>query len=201
MSDVRAVLLDLGGVLVEVEWSRAFRLWSERSGVPEGVLAKRFRRDAAYEAHECGTLGDADYFASLGESLGIDLPEKDMLEGWNAILGEPYPGVVGLLKALSAKRPVYVFSNTNVAHVAHWKPRYREMLAPVRRVFVSCELGHRKPDREAFGRVATQIGIAPAGILFLDDLEENVEGAKAAGLQALHVPSPRDLAPILAPWT
>jgi HAD superfamily hydrolase (TIGR01509 family) len=201
LSDVRAILLDLGGVLVEVEWSRAFRLWSERSGVPAAELAKRFRRDAAYEAHECGTLGDRDFFASLNESLGLRLAEKDLLEGWNAILGEPFPGVAALVRKVAAKLPVYVFSNTNTAHVTHFTPRYRELFAPVRKMIYSCELGHRKPSREAFTKVAEQIGVAPAGILFLDDLEENVEGAKAAGLQARHVPSPEALAPILAPWT
>ena len=132
---------------------------------------------------------------------GLDLPDRDMLEGWNAILGEPFPGVPALLKELAGKWPVYVFSNTNVAHVAHWKPRYREMLAPVREVIVSCELGTRKPRRDAFHKAAEQVGVAPEAILFLDDLEENVSGARAAGLQAEHVPSPRALPSILAPWT
>ena len=200
-SAVEALLFDLGGVLVEVDWSRAFASWSARSGVPAGELAKRFRRDASYEAHECGTLSDADFFSALRKSLGLGLSDAEMLEGWNAILGEPFPGVPALLKDLSLIWPVYVFSNTNVAHVAHWRPRYREMLAPVRGVIVSCELGTRKPRREAFERAAARMGVAPQAILFMDDLEENVAGARAAGLQALHVGSPGALPSILAPWT
>ncbi len=197
---VQALLLDLGGVLVEVDWGRAFSLWSARSGVPAEAIAARFERDAAYQAHECGTLGDAEFFQSLRRSLGIDLGDDAMLAGWNAILGEPFPGVPGLLERAAARIPVYVFSNTNAAHVAHFRPRYRRLLAAAREVICSCELGCRKPDAEAFRRVAARIGAAPGAILFIDDLEENVAGARAAGLQARHVASPEALPPILAPW-
>jgi HAD superfamily hydrolase (TIGR01509 family) len=201
LTDVRALLLDLGGVLVDVSFDRAFRAWSAASGIPAAQLAERFRRDADYLAHECGTLTDSAFFASLRKALGLALPDEAMLAGWNAILGEPFPGVTELVRRAATKLPVYVFSNTNTAHVTHFTPRYRELFAPVRKLIYSCELGCRKPDREAFSRVAAQMGVPGASILFMDDLAENVEGAKAAGLQARHVPSPDVLAPILAPWT
>jgi glucose-1-phosphatase len=190
---VQALLFDLGGVLVDVDWKRAFALWSKRSGVPVRTIARRFVRDEAFRAHECGTMSDAAFFASLRESLGLRLTDTDMLEGWNAILGEPFPGVPELLRDAAARVPLYVFSNTNVAHVACWKPRYREMLAPVREVFVSCELGCRKPGAEAFRKVAERIGVPPERIAFFDDLEENVAGARAAGLRAFLV-TPGELA-------
>jgi glucose-1-phosphatase len=195
---VRALLFDLGGVLVEVDWNRAFAAWSARSGVPVAELARRFRRDEAYEAHECGTLSDPAFFSSLRSALGVNLADAEMLEGWNAILGEPFPGVPDLLRRLAARYPVYVFSNTNTAHVTCFKPRYRDLFAHVKEVICSCDLGCRKPDRAAFHRVAARIGVQPGSILFFDDLEENVAGARAAGLQARHVPSPGALAAILS---
>lgn len=194
---IDALLFDLGGVLVEVDWNRAFRAWSAASGVPAADLAQRFRRDAAYEAHECGTLTDARFFDALRKTLGVDLGDDAMLAGWNAILGEPFPGVPDLLQSLSKSKAIYVFSNTNVAHVAHWKPLYREFLAPAREVIVSCELGHRKPDPEAFRRVAERIGVPASNVAFFDDLEENVQGAKRAGMRAVHVADPGDLAHIV----
>lgn len=190
---IEALLFDLGGVLVEVDWNRAFRAWSAASGVPAADLAKRFRRDAAYEAHECGTLTDARFFDALRKTLGVDLGDDAMLAGWNAILGEPFPGVRDLLQTLSKSKAIYVFSNTNVAHVAHWKPLYRELLAPAREVIVSCEIGCRKPEPHAFRLVAQRIGVPPGAIAFFDDLEENVQGARAAGMVACHAASPGNL--------
>lgn len=190
---VDALLFDLGGVLVEVDWSRAFASWSAASGVPAEALAKRFRRGEAYEAHECGAMSDAEFFAVLKESLGMELSDRALLAGWNAILGEPFPGIEDLLRRAARSVPVHVFSNTNVAHVAHWRPRYRALLAPVTEVIVSCELGRRKPDPEAFRLAAARIGAAPGRIAFFDDLEENAAGARAAGMLGFHVPSTNDL--------
>jgi putative hydrolase of the HAD superfamily len=67
-------------------------------------------------------------------------------------------------------------------------------------VFTSFEIGRRKPDRAAYEHVAEAIGTAPGRILFLDDVIENVRGARAAGMQAVHVRSPADVARAVAPW-
>jgi putative hydrolase of the HAD superfamily len=191
----QALLFDLGNVLVEVDWNRAFALWSRASGVPAQALARRFKRAEAYEAHECGALSDAAFFATLREDLQVDLDDDVLREGWNAILGEPYPGVPALLRRLPV--PAYAFSNTNVAHATHWRPKYRTVLAPLREVFVSCELGARKPERKAFEDVVRRIGAPPGRIAFFDDLEENVAGAQAAGLAGFHVRTPEQLARIV----
>ena len=58
---------------------------------------------------------------------------------------------------------------------------------------MSSELGLRKPDCAAFEGVANAMGIALSAILFFDDTLENVEGARAAGLQAVHVTMPSDV--------
>ena len=60
-------------------------------------------------------------------------------------------------------------------------------------VFVSSEIGHRKPERSAFEFVARSVGVPIESILFFDDTLENVEGALAAGFQAVHVRGPADV--------
>lgn len=144
MARVEALLFDLGGVLIDVDWRRAFAAWSARSGVPAPELARRF-----------------------------------------------------LLERLAARVPLYVFSNTNIARATFWRPRYRTLLAPVRQVFCSCDLRMRKPQADAFRGVAQRIGTDPGRIAFFDDLEENVAGARAAGLAGVHVPSADRLAKLV----
>lgn len=56
-------------------------------------------------------------------------------------------------------------------------------------VYCSCELGMRKPAPEAFLGVAERMGVAPARIAFFDDTQENVRGAREAGLIAFQVSS------------
>ena len=186
---VEALLFDLGNVLVDVDFGRAIAEWAKAANVTEEGIASCFGPDEAYCAHERGELSEAQYFASLRKSLGIDLTDQQFLSGWNAIFGEPIPGMEKLVRDLSQRLPVYAFSNTNKAHRAYWAPRYRALLAPFREVICSCDIGCRKPDASAFIKVAQLMGVAPSRIGFFDDLEENVAGARTAGFHAFRVSS------------
>jgi FMN phosphatase YigB (HAD superfamily) len=188
-----AAVLDLGGVLVEIDFRRAFAVWARAAGVPAEALAEKFSFDAAYCAHERGEISEAKYFSMLRTNLGIDISDDSFLAGWNAIFGGPMPGAERALRELARRMPLYVFSNTNPAHVAYFGPRYRELLSPVTKVVTSCDIGRRKPEPEAFRRMTAIIGIAPSRLAFFDDLEENVAGARAAGLQARRVARPQEI--------
>ena len=61
------------------------------------------------------------------------------------------------------------------------------------RVITSCDIGARKPEAEAFRRVAAIAGLPPERLAFFDDLEENVAGARRAGLQAQRVTRPEEI--------
>jgi glucose-1-phosphatase len=60
-------------------------------------------------------------------------------------------------------------------------------------VFTSHEIGHRKPQPESFEHVLRAIGVPPPEVLLFDDLEPNVEAARALGLQAVVVKGPGDV--------
>jgi len=196
--DVDAVALDFGNVLVEVDFRRAFAAWGRAAGISPSLLAEKFSFDEAYCAHERGEIDAARYFALLKKSFGLSLSDEDMLAGWNAIFGEPLPGIEPVVQEIARRWPVYVFSNTNPAHLAHFRPRYERLLSHFTRVVTSCDIGRRKPEPEAFARLAELAGVAPRRLAFFDDLEENVAGARRAGLQAHRVTRPADIAAALA---
>lgn len=185
---VDAIVFDFGGVLVDVDFRRAFTAWAAAAEVPADAIGARFAVDEACCAHERGEIDDRAYFAHLRSALGLArLTDEQMLAGWTAIIGEPVPGIEAVVRRLATRLPLYVFSNTNPAHVAHFAPRFQHLLAHFRRTFTSCELGRRKPEAEAFARLSHLIGVPPARLAFFDDVEDNVAGARRAGLQAHHV--------------
>ncbi len=197
---VEALLFDLGGVLIELDWDAVFTHWAQGCGADPRALRSRFGFDAPYERHELGQLDAAGYFAALRASLAIDIPDARFEEGWGRLFTGPVPETVELVRALQGRVPLHLFSNTNAAHQGVWARDYAAALAPFERVFTSCEIGQRKPDRSAFEHVARAIGVAPERILFFDDTLANVEGARASGLQAVHVRSPEDVRRAVAAW-
>jgi putative hydrolase of the HAD superfamily len=197
---IEALLFDLGGVLIELDWDAVFAHWAGCCGADAAALRRRFSFDAPYERHERGEISARDYFEALRGSLGIELSNDDFRAGWERVFVGPVRATVELLPRIDPRMPLYLFSNTNAAHHAAWAHDYAQALRPFRKVFVSHEMGVRKPEREAFRRVAREIGVAPERILFFDDTESNVEGARRAGLQAVHVRSHEDVARAVAPW-
>src|SRR5260370_39617130 len=145
-----------------------------------------------------GEISDAEYFAALRASLGIELSDAEFLEGWNAIFAGEIPGIAPLLKRAATRLPLYAFSNTNRPHVEHFSKAYAEVLGHFREIFLSSTIGLRKPDAAAYDHVVKAIGVPAARIVFFDDSAENIEGARARGLTAVHVTSPHDVAKTLA---
>jgi putative hydrolase of the HAD superfamily len=192
-SNVEALLFDLGGVVIEIDFGRVFQAWAAAAQVPHSRIAERFSLDAGYEAHERGEIDAQEYCTHLRSALGVTLADETLLSGWNQIFVGPIPGVAALLESLAESFPLYAFSNTNVAHRVFWQARYAKLLHPFSQIFCSCDLGTRKPSADAYLEVSRRIGIAPERIVFFDDHPQNVRGARDAGLLAHEVHSADDI--------
>ena len=195
--DADALLFDLGRVVIDIDFIRTFQCWADHAGCEAASLRERFVRDELYRRHERGEISDAAFFAGLRSSLGVDLTDAQFLEGWNAIFVGEIPGIRPLLARAAQRLPLYALSNTNVPHVACFSDRYADVLGHFRQIFVSSSIGLRKPDAEAYDHVVRAIGVPAARIVFFDDLAENIEGARARGLKAVHVASTDDVADAL----
>ena len=193
-----ALLFDLGRVVLDIDFSKAIGCWAAHAGCEPSDIRARYVRDDSYRHHETGRISDAEYFESLRASLGIRITDAQFLEGWNAIFAGEMPGIADLLQRAASRVPLYAFSNTNQPHVDHFSQVYAGLLGHFREIYLSSTIGLRKPDQAAYAHVVDAIGVPASRILFFDDLAENIEGARACGLMAVHVRSSADVADALA---
>lgn len=193
MAKPKALLFDIGGVVIEVDLRHSFDHWASRSGADMPGIAARHRRDLVHDQYERGEIATETYMDHLRALLGLDLDHQDMVDGWNALLVREIDGIGSVLQRLSGTVPLYAFSNTNAAHVENFTRRFRSVLRHFDEVYVSSAIGHRKPELKSFLHVAEAVGQSPGDILFFDDSLENIEGARKAGLQTVHVRSHDDV--------
>ena len=189
----RAVLFDLGGVLLEIDRERAIATWQPHSRLPAARLRELFGVDEPFRRHETGRLDDAGYFGHLRELLALDCGLEHVEAGFNAILVREIGETVSMLEALRGRVPRYAISNTNPAHVTQMRCAFPGFLERFDRVFTSHEIGHRKPQPECFAHVLQAIALPANEVLLFDDLPPNVEAARALGLQAVLVKGPGDV--------
>ena len=192
--DADALLFDLGRVVLDIDFSKALACWAGHAGCAPSDIAARWTIDEVYHHHERGTISDEAFFEALRRSLGIAITDEQFLEGWNAIFAGEMDGIAPLLERAARHFPLYVYSNTNRAHVAHFTRIHAHTLKPFRKLFYSSSIGMRKPEAAAFAHVVKAMGVPASRIVFFDDLADNVESARSLGNKAVQVKSSRDIA-------
>ncbi|MCP4146482.1 MAG: HAD family phosphatase, partial [bacterium] len=113
--------------------------------------------------------------------------EEAFEEGWNTLFGPLVPGIEELLIRLKKNYRLVALSNTNKIHAQFWKNKYARILPHFERVFCSNEIKARKPEKRAYQIVLNYLELKPGDVIFLDDMEENIEGAEGMRIQSIRV--------------
>lgn len=190
---IDTVLLDLGGVLIDVDYHRTAAAFNALGFDGFEAIYSKAQQDHLFDGFEVGALSPADFRARIQALHGQGITAEQVDACWNAMLGRIPPERIALLQALRARYRLLLLSNTNAIHVPAFERIITEHngIADFRGLFdgayYSCEIGLRKPDAEAFHHVLGRHGADPARTLFVDDSIQHVVGARAAGLQAEHL--------------
>jgi putative hydrolase of the HAD superfamily len=202
---VPVFVFDFGGVMIK--WKNNNPIYdsiAERYGISRTKLRRVF--DRALPRLEAGEISMRGFLVEalgeFGKSLRKGDPPEELWTEPFARLVRPRLGTVALVRSLRKKGyQVYLFSNTSLPHARFLRKTEWDRLFDG--ILTSCELRSCKPSATAFRRALKRIKAAPSEVVFIDDKEENVRGAKESGiLRALRFTSTaalrRDLATLLS---
>ena len=184
---IDAVLLDLGNVVLGVDFRRVFDYWSKISHTPPEHFYSEWSIDTEYQDFEKGLIDFKDYSAHLSEKFQINLNQDQWLKGWNELWTKPITSTIDLLPKISSVYKLFALTNTNRIHAEFFKQKYKVELSHFEKIYISNEIGLRKPDVECYQHVCNDISLPPEKVLFLDDTQEHVLGAKRFGINAQQV--------------
>jgi 2-haloacid dehalogenase len=191
--DIECVVFDVGGILV-----RHTRDWREahlRAGFDDDhpVLASReflgLRQTLAMD-HQKGDLTPEEYLDAVAESSAGAYSRADVQRIIDAWLIEEYEGVEALIDELLATDvTTAALSNTNPMHWERMLPR--NGAAPdfpttsrLHHHVASHEARAAKPEPAIYEALEAVTGLEGAALLFFDDIDDNVEAARARGWRA-----------------
>ena len=193
MSNIKNLILDLGGVLLNVDY-----LKTQNAFINDGIknfqqLYSQAQASPLFEDLETGKISEQDFYNALRTITSSSLQNKNITTSWNAMLGSFYPEAIAWLKQIKNKYNLYLYSNTNIIHQTAFNKIYKtefgeeDFNALFIKAWYSNEIGYRKPYRESFEFVLKLAGLQPGETLFIDDTLVNIEGAKQAGLQTIYL--------------
>ena len=178
---IDVILFDLGGVLIELGGMGDMAVLASEQD--EDEIWRRWLRCPWVRRFERGHC-DAETFArGMVETWSMPTEPHAFLEAFRHWPKGLLPGAKELVRAAGQLARVACLSNTNVIHAERQSTEFG-IDALFDELFLSHEIGLVKPDREAYDHVVRALGVPPERILFLDDNQINIEGARVVGLRA-----------------
>lgn len=183
------LIFDFGNVISFFD----YMIICERFGGRLGLPAETFRTLAEERGmarmlaeFERGALSASEFSDRFQERMGLAIAFEDFAADWEDIF-ELNDSVAALIPDLKRRGHALILgSNTNAIHAPFYRQRFRETLDHFDHFVYSHEVLTMKPDRRFFEACVLAASTPPESCVFIDDIEENVEGARAAGLIGLH---------------
>ncbi|MDU2941109.1 MAG: glucose-1-phosphatase [Enterobacteriaceae bacterium] len=181
-------IFDLGNVIVDIDFNRVLGAWSDFSRVPLATLKQNFTMGEAFHQHERGEITDEVFAQALCQEMNMPLSYEQFSHGWQAVFVALRPEVIAIMHKLREQgHRVVVLSNTNRLHTTFWPEEYPEIRSAADHIYLSQDLGMRKPEARIYQQVLQAEGFSAEDAVFFDDNADNIEGAKLLGITSILV--------------
>jgi glucose-1-phosphatase len=186
MTTLKFLYFDLGKVLVDFDIHRMVEQIAAAAGAsPERVYETLFRGELQRE-YETGAISTEEFYEAFCRRIGTRAAPERLLAAFNEMFDLNVDMVPVVAQLAAAGWPMGVLSNTCEAHWEYCIGRFRLLTDGLFRVHVrSYEVGAMKPDPAIFQAAAERAGVRPREIFYTDDTPGHVEGARAAGFDAV----------------
>jgi HAD superfamily hydrolase (TIGR01509 family) len=183
--DVRVLLFDVGGVLVQLSGVDTMLEWLGNR-ITTDELWRMWLQSEAVRKFETGRIDAHEFADRMISEFGLTVEPRQFLESFTGWPTGLYPGTLDMLARIPRSYRRALLSNSNALH---WPKVLNDMgLGPAfDSHFVSHLTGRIKPDSDAFEHVVDSLGCLPGEVLFLDDNSLNVEAARGMGMHAIRV--------------
>jgi len=194
---LRAIIFDIGRVLVRVDVSRGMTGLSQGLSLSPSELWTALEKDPRWPDWQEGRISPRDWHLHLTKRLGTSLTFEQFTEVWNRVLDPTPMQSNALLETLAKSYRLGLLSNTDPIHLAHLETSYDFFRFFPARIY-SCRVGASKPSpliyREALRACKVQAGEA----VYIDDVLAYVEAARRLGMAGVQYQSPEQLSGDLA---
>jgi glucose-1-phosphatase len=194
---IKAVIFDVGGVLIRTTDPQPRRALEERFGLPVGGAEFLVFNSEMGRAAQMGQITSRDHWQWVAEQLTL---EADALRQFQHEFFGGDQLDYELLAFIRKLHPTY-----RTAIISNYMDELAQQLSEVHRIADAFELivvssseKIMKPDPVIFERTLERLNLEPQETIFVDDLPHNVEGARAVGMHAIHYTPGMDLVAELA---
>ena len=177
---IKAVLFDLGKVLLHFDFDPAFRRLARHCDSSPKDIEAFFIQSGLEVLYDGGKISSKHFFRVIKKTLGVRLGFDGFRKIWNHIF-TPIGPMVRLVQKLRPRYRLVLISNTNAMHYEYAKRRY-PVLRHFHRHILSYKEKTRKPDERIYRTAIRACRAKPSEIFYIDDRSDLTEAAGELGL-------------------
>lgn len=192
MSELKNIIFDFGGVLIDLDVAKTFVALSETLEME--VDAALFQKhQQLFDDFEKGDVSSETFLWRFQYISKKVPPAHEVIKAWNAMLVGWNLDKLKFLEDISKKYNIYLLSNTNEIHL-QWI--YRDLKNNhqisdfdsrfFKKTYYSHLIRMRKPDVNIFEYILKDAKLLPHETVFIDDMQVNIDAAGKIGLPAIH---------------
>jgi glucose-1-phosphatase len=191
---LRAVIFDIGRVLVKVDLARAIKGLSHGISLSPADLWSAIEKDPRWPDWQDGRISPRDWHLHVTKRLGSPLKFDEFRDAWNRSLDPTPLQPNDLFAKLSKKLKLALLSNTDPIHVAHLEANYSffQFFPSAARIY-SCSVHASKPSPVIFQAALKAVNSSASQAVFIDDIPAYVEAARSLGLAGIQYVNPAQL--------
>lgn len=178
---IRAILFDLGNVLLPFDHMRAVRALAPYVRRSPEALYQSFFDSPVQALHDEGKISGEALFEWVRAEYDLTLGFERFVTLWNDVFWED-PAMALLVERLKPRYHLLGISNTNRLHFDYVRARY-PVVREITTWILSYEVGARKPSAKIYQAAIAAAGVAPAEIFYVDDRLDLIEAGRALGLR------------------
>mgnify|MGYP001802225573 FL=1 len=195
-AEVKHLIFDLGGVIINLNTKLTIQAFSEITGKSIDETMDFAHSHPIFPAYEKGEVDSAEFRSVIRSLSHHPLADEAIDLAWNAMILDLPTDRTDLLETLKGTYDIFLLSNTNHIHMDKVNQvRVDSGVRPFDLLFqkdyYSHLMGKRKPDTEIFDQVLSENNLNPTETVFFDDNVDNIKGAAQLGIQTVHVTSPQ----------
>ena len=189
---VRAIIFDIGRVLIRVDVARAMGGLADGVSLSPEEVWSALEKDPRWKDWQEGRISPQDWHLHVSRRLGSKLSFEQFVEVWNRALDPTPIHEEAFLEKLGKKYRLAVLSNTDPLHVAHLEKTYGFcQLFPVR--IYSCSVGASKPNPVIYKEALQACKVRAQEAVYVDDVPAYAQAASQLGMRGIVFKSPEQL--------
>ncbi len=193
---IKTVISDLGGVIVFFDNQIFYGKMANFSPfAPEEIGKLVYGGSGLRESFDKGKITPQEFYARVLKKLEADIDYDKFFSLYNEVFSLN-PPVVEIMKRLKVKHKLVLLSNTDVMRFSFVKQEFPEVMIFDEYV-LSFEVGFMKPHPQIYKEALKKAGVKAEECVFIDDREENIQGAEELALQGILYEKQANLEPLL----